>query len=68
VKLVRDIGERALSTFVQAFLAAFTINDLSTAKKAAFAGLVAALAVVKGAIASKVGDTGTAALLPSGEG
>lgn len=54
-------------TFVQAFLGAFVVTDLSTARTAALAGAAAALAVVKGFVASKVGETGTAALLPAQE-
>lgn len=65
MKLFRDIAERTAWTFAQAFLAAFTIDDLSTAKKAALAGAAAALAVIKGFVASKVGERGTAATLPS---
>ncbi len=68
MKLFRDIAERAVMTFAQAFLAAFVVADLSTVKTAALAGAAAALAVIKGAIASKVGEAGTAALLPSAEG
>ena len=46
--LVRDVAERAAWTFAQAFLGAFVVTDLSTAKTAALAGLAAAIAVVKG--------------------
>ena len=67
MKLFRDIAERAVLTFVEAFLAVFVVSDLSSIRSAAVAGAAAALAVVKGAIASKVGDTGTAALLPAAE-
>lgn len=67
MKLLRDVAERAVMTFVQAFLGAFVVTDLSTARTAALAGAAAALAVVKGFVASKVGETGTAALLPAQE-
>lgn len=68
MKLVRDIAERAVLTFAEAFLAVFTFTDVSSLRSAAVAGAAAALAVIKGAIASKVGDAGTAALLPAQEG
>jgi ABC-type spermidine/putrescine transport system permease subunit I len=51
----RDILERTLWTFAQAFLATFAVSDLSTLKSAAIAGVAAALAVVKGAAKAKVG-------------
>jgi hypothetical protein len=62
-----DLAERVFFTFVQAFLGAFVITDLSTAKTAALAGVAAALAVLKGVAASMIGDRGTAALLPAGD-
>ena len=51
----RDILERTIWTFAQAFLATFAVSDLSTVKSAAIAGVAAALAVVKGAAKAKVG-------------
>lgn len=51
----RDILERTVWTFAQAFLATFAVSDLSTVKSAAIAGVAAALAVVKGAAKAKVG-------------
>lgn len=51
----RDIIERTIWTFAQAFLATFAVSDLSTVKSAAIAGVAAALAVVKGAAKAKVG-------------
>lgn len=68
MKLFRDIAERAIMTALQAFLAVFVVTDVSSAKAGLVAAAAAALAVVKGAIASKVGEAGTAALLPSAEG
>lgn len=58
--LVRDVAERAAWTFAQAFLGAFVVTDLSTAKTAALAGLAAAIAVVKGFVASQVGEQNAA--------
>lgn len=68
MKLFRDIAERAIMTALQAFLAVFVVTDVSSAKAGLVAAAAAALAVVKGALASKVGQTGTAALLPVQEG
>lgn len=55
-KLVRDIAERVLATFVGAFVAVFSVADLSSAKTAAVAGAAAALALLKGLIAQYVGQ------------
>lgn len=63
----RDIAERAAWTFAQAFAAAlFTTGrfDLDTFGAAALAGAAAVLSVVKGLIASRIGDP--TAALPSG--
>lgn len=71
MELVTDIAERALMTFVQAFLSVWIVSDwadlgdVDLAKKAAVAGLAAALAVLKGAVASRIGDKSSAALYPS---
>lgn len=61
LQTLKDIGERAVWTFVQTFLAVFVIDDLSTVRPAAVAALAAVLSVVKGFVATRVGD-GTAAL------
>lgn len=63
--VIKDIAERAFWTFAEAFLAVFvvgaTISDtLMSGKGAAIAGVAAALAVVKGFVASRAGK-GTAA-------
>jgi len=52
-----DVAERAVFSFLETFLALFVVADLSTAKTAAVAGLTAAFAVVKGALASLRKDT-----------
>jgi hypothetical protein len=69
-KLFLDLLERAVWTFLQAGLGVFVLADsfdanLDNAEKAAMAGLAAVLALVKGVVASRVGDTGTAATLPA---
>ena len=64
----RDLAERVIATWAQAFIAALLIEwnsdsiDLSVVHTAALAGIPAALAVLKGAIAGLVGDPDTAAL------
>lgn len=69
--LVTDIAERALMTFVQAFLSVWIVSDwadlgdVDLVKKAAVAGLAALLAVLKGAVASRIGDRNSAALYPA---
>lgn len=62
-KLFKDIAERTFWTAAQAFLAVFVATDMSTVKSAGVAALAAALAVVKGFAATKVGDPNSAATL-----
>lgn len=71
---VADTVERAVFTFVEAFsglllAGTFTLN-IGAVKAAAVSGLIAALAVVKAALATQVGDPASASLLdvvaPSG--
>jgi hypothetical protein len=70
-KLLADIAERAFLTYVEAFLglllASGTTNviALSALESAAIAAIPAGLAVVKGAVGSLLGRTGTASWLPS---
>lgn len=60
---IRDVAERTISTYLQAFLglllAGWTTDtvDLSVVQAAAIAAVPAALAVLKGALASKVPGT-----------
>ena len=57
--MFRDIAERAAWTAAQAFLAVFVVADVSTARTGVVAAVGAALSVVKGFVATKVGpDTG----------
>lgn len=53
-----DIAERAAWTFAQAFLAVFVVTDIATARGAALAGIAAAISVIKGFVATKVGTPG----------
>lgn len=63
VSIYKQVGERALMTFAQTFIAMFVVADLSSAKGAATAALAAALSVVKSFAATKVGDKTTASLV-----
>ena len=68
---LRDTVERTAATFVQTFLALVlaawqTGVDLATVQAAALAGLAAALAVVKAAVAARWGgDVSPASLAPA---
>lgn len=67
-KLAIDILERTVWTYIQAFLGmllAQSVLDVSTLKLAAVAAIPAALAVVKGFAASRVGDPSAASLPPT---
>ena len=69
-RFIRDIAERVLSTYVQAFLglllaSGFGVDgvlDLSLVVKAGVAALPAALSLVKGLLARTVGDKESASL------
>lgn len=54
-KRIVDIVERTLATGVFAFLSAFSLSDISTAKDAGIAGAAAALSVVKGLLKNYLG-------------
>lgn len=63
----KDIAERALWTFAQAFAAALFARgtlDIDTIQAAALAGAAAVLSLVKGLVASRIGSPDAA--LPSG--
>lgn len=71
-QLILDIAERAAMTAAQAFIAVLLANaagitSMATVRAAALAGLAAGLSVIKGALASRLGD-GSAALLPAKDG
>jgi len=64
-KYLRDVAERALSTFLGTFIAALASSDLTDVSQwqaAAIGGLSAALTLLKGAAARWVGDKETASL------
>lgn len=66
-----DTVERVAATFVESAVGIWilagpaNVFSLSTAHGAAAAGLIAALVVVKSAIASTVGDKDSASLVPT---
>ena len=62
-KFMMDTAERAIATFAQAFIAAFVVADMATAKVACVAGLSAVLSMLKGIVATKRGDAESASLL-----
>jgi hypothetical protein len=59
----RDIAERAGWTALQAFLAVYTVTDVTSTKAALVAAVGAALSVLKGFVATKVNPE-TGAQLP----
>ena len=69
-KFFSDISERVLATFAIGFLTtwlaadAINLTDLGLLKSAGLAGLAAAGSLIKGILASRVGDKDSAALLP----
>lgn len=64
-KLMKDVLERALWTAAQAFLAVYTVGGVDEAKSAITAAVAAGISVLKGFVATKVGDPKSAATLKS---
>jgi hypothetical protein len=65
-KYWKDLAERCIWTFVQAFLGAWTITGgRKAAESAAIAGVAAVLAVIKGFAAHKIGDPDSASTVPT---
>lgn len=69
MKLFTDMLERAIATYAVAFLGLLLadgvdLTSVSVLKAAAIAALPAGLTVVKSFLASFIGDTSSAALLP----
>ena len=61
--LTKDVLERVVATFIQAFLGIFVIGgDISNAKAAGLAGATAVLSLVKGIVASRFGDGSASAV------
>ena len=59
---IKDLAERVIVTFLGAFLAVFSVTDLSSTKAAAVAGAAAVVSLLKGVVANWVGTEGTASL------
>ena len=65
-----DLIERVLATFAQGAITLFLLSgadvtgvvDFSTLKKAAIAGVMAVLSLIKGMLATRVGDKNSASL------
>tara|TARA_B100000287_G_scaffold165924_1_gene156493 strand:+ start:6558 stop:6776 length:219 start_codon:yes stop_codon:yes gene_type:complete len=65
--ITRDLIERVVATFVQAAIGAMSSNSMFDLgvdqwKMMAGAGVAAAVSVIKGALAQKVGTKGTSSL------
>ncbi|WP_380282122.1 holin [Kitasatospora purpeofusca] len=70
-KFIIDLTERTVATYATAFLGllladTFDLTSIGALKAAAVAALPAALSVLKGAAASRIGDPHSAALLARG--
>lgn len=62
-KLIKDVAERALWTAAQTFLAVYTVGGMEELKAAGTAAVAAGLSVIKGFVATRVGDKSSAATL-----
>ena len=60
---LKDLAERVLVTALGAFLAVFSVTDLSSAKAGGIAAAAAVISLLKGLIAAKVGVEDTASLV-----
>lgn len=65
--ITKDLIERVVATFVQAAIGAMSSNSMFDLgvdqwKMMAGAGVAAAVSVIKGALATKIGTPGTASL------
>jgi hypothetical protein len=61
--LYKDIAERALWTAAQAFVAVYTVGGVDTLKSACTAGVAAGISVIKGFMATQVGNPKSASTL-----
>ena len=59
--VTRDIFERAIATFVQAFLAVYVVGSTDSLKAAGVAGAAAVLSFMKSVAASRFGDRSASA-------
>lgn len=60
---VKDVTERVVFTFLQAFLAVYIVGGDGSMESAAIAGTAAVLSLVKGWLATRVGDPSSAAMI-----
>lgn len=63
--LIKDVAERALWTAAQAFVAVYTVGGVDEAKSAITAAVAAGISVVKGFLATQVGNPKSASTLKS---
>lgn len=61
--LIKDVAERALWTAAQAFVAVYTVGGVDEAKSAITAAVAAGISVVKGFLATQVGNPKSASTL-----
>jgi len=55
--VTKDVIERVVATFIQAFLGIFVVGgDIGNAKAAGLAGATAVLSLVKGMVSTRFGD------------
>tara|TARA_R110002051_G_scaffold3554_1_gene19173 strand:+ start:105 stop:293 length:189 start_codon:yes stop_codon:yes gene_type:complete len=54
--VTKDLFERAIATFVQAFLAVYVVGSTDSLKAAGVAGAAALLSFIKSVAASRFGD------------
>ena len=61
--VTKDVLERVVATFIQAFLGIYVVGgDIGNSKTAALAGATAALSLIKGLVAGKFGDGSASAV------
>lgn len=63
--LLKDVAERALWTAAQAFVAVYTVGGVDEAKSAITAAVAAGISVIKGFLATQVGNPKSASTLKS---
>ena len=60
--VTKDLFERAIATFVQAFLAVYVVGSTDSLKAAGVAGAAALLSFIKSVAASRFGDRSASAV------
>ena len=60
--VTKDLFERAIATFVQAFLAVYVVGSTDSLKAAGVAGAAALLSFIKSVAASRFGDGSASAV------